>query len=247
MDSHSERIDPRTVPKGILAIHEARYRFAMRQARGMRVLDVACGAGYGAPMLAAQAQNVVGLDRDRDAVRQAVADHTGRDCRFLRASAGEMPFVAGAFGLVVSFETIEHLADPPGFLAEVCRVLAADGRAVISTPIVRQTTHSPENTHHTVEFSARDFRALLGRYFGEVVLWGQRRVQGRAHRLLQKLDFLGVRHHVPRGMRYRVDRSLGTEPFEEMSAESQEIVKEDLHRATVMLGVCRKPAEWRSP
>src|SRR5436305_1525474 len=45
--------------------HRCRYRFALPYARGARVLDIACGTGFGAAMLAeAGARSVCGVDLD---------------------------------------------------------------------------------------------------------------------------------------------------------------------------------------
>jgi hypothetical protein len=63
-------------------------------------------------------------------------------------------------------------------------------------------------------------------------------VQGRIHYWLQILDVLGLRHYVPSELRRRIDRKLGTVPFEEMELPDQKIVKEDLGRAHDMIAVC---------
>jgi SAM-dependent methyltransferase len=58
-----ERVIPGQVDVDLLNEHMARYTFAARLARGKRVLDAGCGAGYGSAELASQADSVtVGVD-----------------------------------------------------------------------------------------------------------------------------------------------------------------------------------------
>jgi SAM-dependent methyltransferase len=55
--------------------------------------------------------------------------------RRVRAEVGQpLPFRTGAFAVVTTLETIEHLLDPDAFLAEIRRVLAPGGVLVLSTP-----------------------------------------------------------------------------------------------------------------
>ena len=57
-----ERVIPGQVDVDLLNEHLARYSFAARLARGKRVLDAGCGAGYGSAELARSAESVVGVD-----------------------------------------------------------------------------------------------------------------------------------------------------------------------------------------
>lgn len=235
-----ERIDPRTVPAGVMAIHEVRYEFAKGYCRGRRVLDVACGAGYGSAMLAKVAKEVVGGDINHNAVTYARRAYQEETLEFRIIDAQKMDLPSGSFDTVVSFETIEHLLDIEAYLGEVTRVLAPAGILLVSTPKVRRTTRRPENPHHTMEFSAEDFRALLKDYFPSVELHGQVRVQGRIHYWLQKLDMLGIRHYIPNKLRRTIDRTLVTAPFEEMGLTDQKIEKEDLRHAHDLIAVCTR-------
>src|SRR5919205_964963 len=63
-----ERVIPGQVDVDLLNEHLARYTFAARLARGKRVLDAGCGAGYGSAELAHAAQCVTGVDCASDAV-----------------------------------------------------------------------------------------------------------------------------------------------------------------------------------
>src|SRR4029450_5539868 len=63
-----ERLIPGQVDVDLLNEHVARYSFASRLARGKRVLDAGCGAGYGAAELAREAHSVIGMDLSADAM-----------------------------------------------------------------------------------------------------------------------------------------------------------------------------------
>ena len=241
-----ERIDPFAVPAGIMSIHKVRYEFAVPHCAGKRTLDIACGAGYGAAELAEAARLVVGGDADRQAIEFA-SDHYQRDnLVFQRMDALSMPFNDESFECVVSFETIEHLPDRDAFLSEVSRILTRDGVFIVSTPLVPVTNLRPMNPHHTIEYSLADFEALLGKYFDQIELYGQSRVQSGAHRILQKLDVLGIRHRIPSFLRKGTTRALATVPFEEMSTSNQQIIRGEFERAHDMVAVCRSARRLRN-
>ena len=53
--------------------HWHRYAFASQFAADLKVLDAACGEGYGAYLLAGSAAEVVGVDLSEEAVAHAMA------------------------------------------------------------------------------------------------------------------------------------------------------------------------------
>lgn len=234
-----ERIDPESAPPGIVAIHKVRYEFAKGFCAGKKVLDLACGAGYGSAILADVAESVIGADIDNGALQYALRSYRKRNLSFVMADAEKTAFETGQFDTVVSFETIEHLGNIEAYLSEVKRILSPQGHFVVSTPRVRRTTRRPGNPHHTIEFSAKDLEGLLRRYFSHIDLYGQIRVQSELHYWIQKLDVLRLRRFLPVGLRRGVDRHLGTVPFEEMDTAEQRIVMSDLRRASDMIAVCK--------
>lgn len=117
--------------------HWHRYAFALRHVQGKRVLDAACGEGYGSALLAEAATAVTGVDIDPAAVDHARRVYGGRPhLRYEVGSVTALPLPDASVDAVVSFETIEHLpaADQPAMLAEFARVLAPGGVLVISSP-----------------------------------------------------------------------------------------------------------------
>jgi SAM-dependent methyltransferase len=146
------------------AEHLARYHCAAQLARDRRVLDAACGDGYGTAILAgAGARSVIGVDLSVDAVEHARGRYASD---FQVADIAALPFEDDTFDLVVSFETIEHVDDAPRVLAEFRRVLAGEGILVISTPNKQQ--YLVENEFHTREFTHDEFASLLSDRFANV-------------------------------------------------------------------------------
>ena len=129
-----ERLIPGEVDIDLLNEHMARYHFAVRLARGKRVLDAGCGAGYGSAELADVAESVTGIDIAPEAIAFARAHYERPNLSFEEASCTGLPFGDASFDLVVAFEVIEHLEDWKGFLHEVRRVLAPSGQLIVSTP-----------------------------------------------------------------------------------------------------------------
>ena len=62
------RVIPRQVNDNLWSEHVARYAFARRYARGLRVLDAGCGIGYGSAELSQDAAEVVGVDLSPEAI-----------------------------------------------------------------------------------------------------------------------------------------------------------------------------------
>jgi SAM-dependent methyltransferase len=146
------------------AEHLARYRLAAQLASGRKVLDAACGEGYGSAILAAAgADSVTGVDVDPKVVEHARATHPAD---FAVADVAALPFGDDAFDLVVSFETIEHVPEPPAALAELARVLRPGGTLVISTP--NKHEYLVDNEFHTIEYTHDEFVALLRERFDAV-------------------------------------------------------------------------------
>ena len=116
--------------------HNHRYAFARRFVTGRRVLDVACGEGYGAALLAQVASSVTAVDIDGDTIARASHTYARDNLRFAVGPATALPVADASVDAIVSFETLEHLPaqEQPRMLAEFARVLAADGMLILSSP-----------------------------------------------------------------------------------------------------------------
>lgn len=167
------------VPGEIVYEHVHRYAFARRFARGRRVLDAACGEGYGSALLAQVAERVTGIDLDAASIEHARATYRAPNMSFELASVTALPVPAESVDLVVSFETLEHLpaSDQPAMLAEFARVLAPDGLLLISSPnrveySERRGYHNPFHLH---ELDRDQLSRLLGERF-QAMRWFRQRI-----------------------------------------------------------------------
>ena len=192
MEFTGERVVPGQVDADLWNEHIARYAFAARWAQllldtraagrhgRLRILDAACGSGYGSAYLAeaSPAVEVVGVDISEEAVAYARAHYHAANLRFERGDCASLAFGAGSFDLVVAFEIIEHLADPGPFLLHAARLLAVSGRLIASTPNRRFYSEERRysNPFHAREYDAEEFAALLKPCFPESVLFFQNHI-----------------------------------------------------------------------
>src|SRR4051794_36678639 len=164
--------------------HWHRYAFARRFVAGRRVLDVACGEGYGSALLASTAADVVGVDIDPAAVAHAAARYGAPNVRFIAGSAAALPLGDGAADAVVSFETIEHLPAhaQAAMIGEFARVLGEQGVLVISSPNRPQYSEARDyrNPFHLHELDRDELAALLQDAFPAQRWFRQRRFLGSA-------------------------------------------------------------------
>lgn len=172
MEYTGERMVPEEAQPEVFWEHVYRYRFATRFVRGKRVLDIACGEGYGAAGLStAGARSVVGVDLSEDACAHARKKY-GIDAR--PGDAENIPLENASVDVVVSFETIEHVPNPRRFLDECLRVLAPGGIAIISTP--NEPVYNERGKHnpfHCSELAEKEFTSFMSERFGKVSMYSQ--------------------------------------------------------------------------
>jgi SAM-dependent methyltransferase len=155
--------------------HLAVYRWIAERCNGLRVVDMACGEGYGAALLAERARAVVGVDANPEAHAHAARKYTRPGLSFERALVEQ--FEAGApYDAVVFLQTVEHIEHPEPLLERFASLLAPGGTIYVSTPN-RLTLAPPgaqrsDNPWHVREYTATEFRALLDQRFGDVDLLG---------------------------------------------------------------------------
>src|ERR1017187_1344633 len=142
-----ERMVPEKADANTFWEHIYRYRFATTFVNGKKVLDIACGEGYGAAaLMQSGATSVIGVDVSPEACEHATHRY-GIKTRL--GDAQNIPLENASVDTVVSFETIEHLARPEKFLDECVRVLAPGGQIIISTPNRDvYLLHAPQNPYH---------------------------------------------------------------------------------------------------
>lgn len=157
--------------------HWHRYHFVLPWVAGLRILDVACGEGYGSALLSRRARSVAGVDLSQTAIDHAKTAYGGQaNLSFHAASCTQLPFAQASFDCVVSFETVEHIHEQADFLAEIRRVLTPDGVLIMSSPNKAEYTDKRQfdNTYHVNELYRDEFRALVAKVFSGQRWLGQR-------------------------------------------------------------------------
>ena len=155
--------------------HLCRYQYAKQFVAGKKVLDAACGSGYGTKILAEDAGEVVGMDISSEAIAYARNEYMQSNTRYVVGSVEKLPFEDQVFDVIVSFETIEHVNETiqNAFLNEIKRVLKEDGILIMSTPNKKKFTDERGgklSKYHVKEFYVEEFRDFLNKQFNYVVL-----------------------------------------------------------------------------
>lgn len=156
--------------------HVALYEFAKKlSSQPQRILDLGCGEGYGAQILASAARMVVAADYSSETVLHAARKYAGENLVFVVCDAQRLPFRPDVFDMVVSFEVIEHLASVSRYLEEVRRVLTQTGLCLLSTPnrLLRLLPfQKPWNRFHLREYDFKGFAKALEEQFRQVRVCG---------------------------------------------------------------------------
>ena len=153
--------------------HLAVYEWIGRRAHGRRVVDLACGEGYGSAVLGRTAASVVGVDANPDAYEHARLKYTTATVTFERDMVESW---SGDVDCVVFLQTIEHVRDPDAVLDRLRGLVGPRGVVYVSTPNV--LTLAPAgaersgNPWHMREYRPDEYRALCARHFGQVDLLG---------------------------------------------------------------------------
>jgi len=129
----------------------------------MDVLDIACGDGNGAEIIAKQAKSVVGADIDQELISELTRKNQTENIKYICTDALKMDFETEQFDAVCSMETIEHL-DEVLLLSEIHRVLKPGGILILSTP-QNAMGHIPINAEHRREFSLKELTDLVKKKF----------------------------------------------------------------------------------
>jgi len=167
MEFTGERVVPGKVEPDLFNEHLSRYRFAQPLVKGRLALDLGCGTGYGAAILAESARQVLGLDISKESVAFARGKYVAPNVEFFVSDCNHLAVRSGSIDTVVCMEVIEHLPDQETLMEEVCRVLRPEGILVISTPnrIYYTEERNEVNPFHVREFDFPEFSAFLKSYF----------------------------------------------------------------------------------
>ncbi len=169
--------------------HLAVYEWIAPRVAGLRVVDMACGEGYGSAALARHAASVVGVDANPEAHQHARLRYMRRNLRFERDLVERFREECDA---VVFLQTIEHLHDPDAGLEHFKSLLAPGGVAYVSTPNVLTLApagaRKSDNPWHLREYRPEEFRGLCGAHFRHV------EILGLFHARKLRLHEVAIRH-----------------------------------------------------
>lgn len=168
MEYTGERVIPKLMnPRnGMLIEHIARYEFAKSFCTG-RVLDIACGSGYGSEVLLAdnpkKISELVGIDIDHEAIAYAKKHyHYDKTSYYLDDALNKnLHKIYGTFDTIVSFETIEHFEGDEQFVENLYKLLKPNGTLIISTPFGRGKSHPCSSPFHVYQYTEEEFIEVL--------------------------------------------------------------------------------------
>ncbi len=172
--------------------HIERYHFASTLCFNKKVLDIACGAGYGSRIISdSGAKQVIGADISDDNIKYAKSKYSKENITFVKHDV-TLEF-GDEFDVVVSFETIEHVDDHIAAMKALYSATKSGGLLIISSPNRSITNpYLPSNTPcnaggHIREFTIDEFRGFfLNVGYTEIGLFGQRMQHSFRHPLLEK-------------------------------------------------------------
>lgn len=182
MKDTGERVVPEYMKahNGMLLEHMERYEFAKDYAYG-RVLDLACGVGYGADILLEEIydqkiEEYVGIDLSKDAIAYAKEMYGFQRTTFEQGNALDEELVNryGTFDSILSFETIEHIEEDREFVKNLKNLLSKDGKLIISTPFGKGRAVPCASPFHIRQYRQEEFVELLENVGFKVELFCQR-------------------------------------------------------------------------
>ena len=148
---------------GIRRDHVARYEWAAGVIpKGSRVIEFACGVGYGTRVLADAGHTTCGYDIDREAIKYAATYYISGMQTDFRIGNGNAPGELGNADAAVCFKTIEHLEDPRPLL-KALRLSAPVLIASVPNESVMPYEFAPGQCYafHYRHYTKHEFNALL--------------------------------------------------------------------------------------
>jgi len=185
LDFTGEQFVPGKTSKRMEEDFFARYEFSFKFVKDKRVLDIACGAGYGSYLLKkfGLAKSVDGVDIDSEIINYAKNHFQAEGINF---SLGDLVSWGRGDGydVITCFESIEHIDDYEGALKNLFNLTNNGGVVIITTPNRIITSPNcaslndkPGNPFHFREFTVSELRSGMeqaGFYVGPSDIYGSR-------------------------------------------------------------------------
>ena len=164
---------------------QQRIHWICGNAQGQRILDVGCSQGIASILLGREGKQVVGVDAAERSIEQAQGyldqelARVRANVRFAHGDFMAQKFEPGEFDTIVIAEVLEHLLQPEAFIDEAARLLAPDGRLIVTVPFGLNNFVDHKRTYYLLDpyrLVSRHFEvvetAMLGKWLGLV---GRRR------------------------------------------------------------------------
>jgi 2-polyprenyl-3-methyl-5-hydroxy-6-metoxy-1,4-benzoquinol methylase len=217
--------------------HLAVYEWIGARVTALRVMDMACGEGYGSEVLSRSAAEVLGVDANPEAHEHARLRYVRQNLHFERGLV-ETYGKPGSFDAIVFLQTIEHIQEPKTVLEHFRSLLAPGGVAYVSTPNVLKLAPpgavKSDNPWHIKEYRADEFRQLCRSVFARAELLGVFHARKLSlHQLALSLGWDAVHRHLG------LTRAFYGRFTPAIAASDFALRSERLDRALDFLAVCR--------
>lgn len=151
--------------------HVARYEWVTAQLDGQkRILDAACGVGYGSHIMASAGHSVTGFDISREAVEYAADNWAHQSAQYAEADLSH-PIDFPAADVAVAFECVEHIEDPRPMLKSLRQSASVLFASVPNEDVFPWRQGNKVMAHHYRHYTRGQFRALLAECGWHVVEW----------------------------------------------------------------------------
>jgi SAM-dependent methyltransferase len=212
--------------------HVAVYEWIAGRCAGLRVVDLACGEGYGSDILAHTAADVIGVDANPEAYEHARARYRRENLSFERGLVEDFDRPCDA---VVFLQTIEHIHEPGELLDRIARIAPV---TYISTPnrltLAPPGAEKSDNPWHLREYDAGQYRELLAPHFSEVELLGVFHARKlRAHELAIRLGWDRLHPAL------RITKPFYARFIPAIRPRDFRLSSDDLDKALDFLAICR--------
>lgn len=157
--------------------HLHRYQEAAKliPKQELKILDIACGSGFGSDFLAQLGNTVIGGDVSEAVIKECRSNFNRSNVSFEVVDGTNLPYTDETFDIIISFETIEHTTEYQKMLNEFKRVVKKNGLIILSTPnfVINSPSGSVTNPYHTQEWIYEELFDILSHTFSNVKLLGQ--------------------------------------------------------------------------
>lgn len=190
--SNNSGVRPDFMYKNIL--DQKRYINVLEFVKEKKILDCACGVGWGSYVMAKSgAKHVVGLDLSSDAISSAKKYYNHDTITYLEENIYDFKDNQ-KFDIITSFETLEHVEKPLRFLDALAALSHKDSILFLSTPnghCFKHENERPYNPYHKTEFTKEEIFNLLEKSKWSIHEYlGQHPMKKNSQEIIRYRDFI---------------------------------------------------------